>query len=65
MKKPILFVVLLVLSFVEFTIAQPSSDDIGAAGDEFTFVRIQYDNAGGGWGGGGGFGGRFLVTGYR
>jgi hypothetical protein len=48
-KKTILFIVLLLLSFVECAIAQPSSDDIGAAGDEFTFVRIQYDNAGGGW----------------
>ena len=27
---------------------QSSSDQTGAEGDAFTFVRIQYDNAGGG-----------------
>ncbi|MGD2014265.1 MAG: hypothetical protein PVG84_10985, partial [Desulfobacterales bacterium] len=33
----------------EFTfLQQPSSDQPDAEGDAFTFVRIQYDNAGGG-----------------
>ena len=58
MKKTILFIMILLFSFVECAIAQPSSDDIGAAGDEFTFVRIQYDNAGGGWDDDGGWGRR-------
>jgi len=56
MKKALLFIVILFFSPVEFAFAGPSSDDIGAAGDEFTFVRVQYDNAGGSWGGGGGWG---------
>ena len=65
MKKTHLFVLISLLSFVDCALAQPSSDDIGAAGDAFTFVRVQYDNAGGGWGGGLGFGGGWGRRGGR
>jgi len=56
MKTSILYITLIVLlGVVDGAGAQTSSDDVGAAGDAFTFVRVQYDNAGGfresrGWG---------------
>jgi len=39
------------LSLVVGALAHASSEDLGAAGDAFTFVRVQYDSMSGGWGG--------------
>lgn len=43
---------LLILFFTAFPSAwaQMRQHQIGDAGDEFTFIRIRYENAGGGWG---------------
>ena len=63
-KKTILLLTILFFGIIEYALAQSPSDDIGAAGDEFTFVRIQYDNTGGGFGdgwGGWGFGGSWSI----
>jgi hypothetical protein len=43
-------VVILSLSIGPFAAAQLPLDEIRPAGDAFTFVRVQYDTAGGGWG---------------
>ncbi len=43
----VFFSFILFLSFSGFIFAQTLSNKIGAAGDEFTFIRIQYDSVGG------------------
>ena len=51
-RKPIAQLTLLLLLFALCASgsAQPPEAEIEPSGDEFTFVRIQYDTAGGGWG---------------
>ena len=46
-------IVLAFCFFAATTSAQENFTQIGSAGDEFTFIRIQFDAMGQGWGNGG------------
>ena len=51
MHKAMYFILLLLSSLITFDVsfAQSIEQEIGPAGDEFTFVRIQYENVSGGY----------------